>query len=127
MAMFDTDVLIWVQRGSEKAAALVEKTEERCISVITLMELLQGALGKTQHRYVKEFLEKYDFRVLPLGENIGYRASIYIEEYALGHGLRVADALIAATAVEHNEALLSSNKKHYQIITELNLTVFKPA
>ncbi len=125
MAMFDTDVLIWLQRGQETAATLVENTEGRCISIITLMELLQGASNKSQHRYVKEFFEEYNFRVLPLTENIGHRASIYIEEYSLGHGLRVADALIAATAVENNQELISSNKKHYQIVSELKLIPFK--
>jgi len=39
--LFDTDVLIFVQRGNIKAAALVEDAGKRYISTQTYMELLQ--------------------------------------------------------------------------------------
>jgi len=44
--LFDTDVLIFVQRGNIKAAALIENAEQRCISTQTYMELLQSHLQK---------------------------------------------------------------------------------
>lgn len=68
----------------------------------------------------------FDFIVLPLTENIGHRALIYIEEYALSHGLRAGDAIIAATAAENSMALVSGNAKHFKPIKELKLKVFKP-
>lgn len=49
-----------------------------------------------------------------------------IEEYALGSGLRSGDAIIAATAVENNLPLVSSNVKHFRIIKDLTLISFKP-
>jgi predicted nucleic acid-binding protein len=124
--LFDTDILIWIQRGNHRAAALVEGEEERCISVLTYMELLQGAREKRQHELILDFLREYSFRILPLSENIGHRAAIYIEEYSLSHGLRAGDAMIAATATENGLTLCTTNARHYRPIKELKLRVFKP-
>lgn len=124
--IFDTDIFIWVQRGNEKAAKLMENEEERYLSLQTYMELLQGATNKSQHKQIKDFLSTFGFAVLPLTENIGHRASIYVEEYTLSSGLRAADALIAATAVEHNMTLASSNTKHFKAIKDLQLRAFRP-
>jgi predicted nucleic acid-binding protein len=63
---------------------------------------------------------------LPITENIGHRASIYIEEYTLSSGIRSGDAIIAATAVENNLILASSNSKHFKVVKELQLKIFKP-
>jgi predicted nucleic acid-binding protein len=38
----------------------------------------------------------------------------------------MTDALIAATAVENSLPLCSSNRKHFNPISELELKVFKP-
>ena len=124
--IFDTDIFIWAQRGNEKAAKLMEKSEVRCLSIQSFMELLQCARDKKQHKYIKDFLTSFDFLVLPFTENIGHRASIYIEEYTLASGLRSGDAIIAATAVENNLPLATSNVKHFKMIKELKLKSFKP-
>jgi len=124
--IFDTDIFIWIERGNKKAAMLMEKTEEKFLSIQTYMELLQCAKNKTQHKYVKDFLNSFGFIVLPLTENIGHRASIYVEEYTLSSGIRSSDAIIAATAIENNMTLSSSNVKHFKVIKELELKIFKP-
>lgn len=124
--IFDTDIFIWVQRGNQKAARLIDNADKRLLSIQTYMELLQGAKDRKQHKYTKQFITDLNFIVLPLTENIGHRALIYIEEYTLTSALRSADAIIAATAVENNMQLVSSNTKHFKPIKELQLMVFKP-
>ncbi len=124
--LFDTDILVFVQRGHEKAAQLIEEAENRFISVQTYMELLQDAQNKQQHTLILAFLNDFSFRVLPLNENIGKRAAIYVEEYSLSHNVRAGDSIIAATAVENNMTLITANKKHFKPIKELSLSVFKP-
>jgi predicted nucleic acid-binding protein len=125
--IFDTDIFIWIQRGNQKAAHLLEAaTSERCLSIQTYMELLQGAENKRQHDYIRRFIKDFGLRTLPFTENIGHRAAIYIEEYALSCGLRSADAIIAATASEYNLTLCTGNAKHFKPIHDLELVLFKP-
>ena len=124
--IFDTDIFIWTQRGNHKAVTSMENSSERSLSIQTYMELLQCAADKKQHQFIKDFLTVFGFNVLPLTENIGHRASIYIEEYTLSNGIRAGDAIIAATAVENNLPLVTSNIKHFKMIKELRLKQFKP-
>jgi predicted nucleic acid-binding protein len=124
--IYDTDILIWVQRGNEKAAKLIDKDEEKYLSIQSYMELLQGAKNKMHHKYVKDFISEFEFSILPLTENIGHRALIYIEEHALSSNMRSGDAIISATAVENNMTLVSSNIKHFKVVKELELKAFKP-
>src|SRR5579872_7098762 len=126
MMLFDTDILIWIEKGNTKAAQLVNSADIRKLSIYTFMELLQGARNKAEQKSIKDFLSDYQFEILPLNENIGHRAAIYIGEYGLSGGMRAGDALIAATATEHNLVLASSNKKHFKCIHDLQLKVFTP-
>ena len=124
--IFDTDIFIWVQRGNQNAARLIDNAEDRYLSIQSYMELLQGAKNKQQHKNVKDFISDFGFSVLPLSENIGHRALIYVEEYALSSGMRAGDAIMAATAVENNLPMASSNAKHFKMVKELQLHTFKP-
>jgi len=123
--IYDTDVLIWFVRGNEKAARVFEKDPEKSISVQSYMELLQGARDQAEQEHLKDFIFTYDFAVLPLTENVGHRALIYVEEYALSSGMRSADALIAATAVENHAVLCTGNSRHFKAIKDLRLKAFR--
>lgn len=124
--IFDTDIFIWVQRGNSKAAALIDGAKDRYLSVQTYMELLQCATDKQQQRLVKRFISNFNFSVLPLTENIGHRALVYVEEYGLSSGMRAGDAIIAATASENGMPLMSGNAKHFKVVKELDLKIFRP-
>jgi predicted nucleic acid-binding protein len=124
--LVDTDVLIWALRGSEKAAQALDEAERRAISVVTYMELLQGAQDKREVTSIKSFLADLRFQMLPLTENIGLRGSIYMEEYGLTVAMSMADALIAATAVENHEPMLTANQRHYKPVRELEIQLFRP-
>lgn len=124
--LFDTDIFIRIQRGNREAARLVERDVDRLLSVLTYMELLQCAQNRRQHDNTKQFVKDFGFRTLPLTENIGHREAVYVEEYSLTHGLRAADAVIAATAAEHSLVLCSTNAKHFRPIRELKLKIFRP-
>jgi len=124
--LYDTDVLIWVFRGNAKAARLIDQDADRSLSVVSFMELLQGAVDRGETRLIRDFLKECAIANLPLTENIGHRASIYMEEFGLSSGLRVADALIAATAAENHFPLCTGDHRHFRLIRELKLSVFRP-
>ena len=123
--LFDTDVLIWAFRGNPRAAAAIDKADRLELSVVSYMELIQSSRDKKDLRLARAFLADLGFHILPLTEDIGHRASVYLEEYALKSGIGIYDALIAATAVENRARLCSGNARHYRAIAELELQVFR--
>jgi predicted nucleic acid-binding protein len=124
--LFDTDVIIWALRGNARAAAAVDRADSLELSVVSYMELVRGTRDKRELHATKTALTNLDFQMLPLSENIGYRASVYLEEYALKSNLGIPDAMIAATAVESRQPLCTANAKGYRVIAELALKVFRP-
>jgi hypothetical protein len=123
--LFDTDVVIWALRGNKRAAAAIDKAGRLELSVVSYMELVQGARDKNDLRLLRSYLADVGFHILPLTEDIGHRASVYMEEFTLKSGITIPDTLIAATAVENGVRLCSANAKHYRILTELELHVFR--
>ena len=124
--IFDTDVLIWAARGSSPAARVIDATLDRAVSVVSLMELLQGARSKLEARRIRQSVRGLQFRVLPLSESIGANAAALVEQHALSHGIQVTDALIAATAMEAGEPLCTANVKHFRPLRNLTLIAFRP-
>jgi predicted nucleic acid-binding protein len=49
-----------------------------------------------------------------------------IDEHALSDGVQLADALIAATALEHDLTLLTGNQRHFTAIVQLKIERFNP-
>ena len=90
------------------------------------MELIKGARDKRELLSIRRYLNDIGFRIVPICENISHRALIYMEEHALKSGMNMADALIAATAVVNTLSLCTANDKHYKVISDLQLSVFRP-
>jgi len=125
--LFDTDVLIWYLRGNRKAGQAIDACADPAISIVTYMEMIQGAHNRDEVRTIRAFLRDLSLRMVPLSENIGHRAVVYLEEYGLKVALGLADSLIAATAVENNLLLVTGNQKHFGVIQDLQIQTFRPA
>ena len=124
--IFDTDVLVWASRGNLRAARTIDAATDRALSIISFMELLQGARSKLETRQIRQSLRQLQFRILPLSETIGATAAAIIEQHALAHGIQVAHALIAATAIEAGHPLCTANVKHFRPISSLSRVAFRP-
>jgi len=124
--VIDSDVLIWYMRGNRNAKAIIDGNMPFKISAVTYMELIQGMRDKRELLLFKEHLKKWSVEILPINERVTARAVCLVEAYALSHSLELADALIAATALEERESLITGNDKHYRCIPNIQLTVFRP-
>lgn len=67
-----------------------------------------------------------DTRIIPLTATVSEKAMLLIDRHALSSGLRLADALIGATALEQDLALFTANVKHFEPIQDLKLERFDP-
>jgi predicted nucleic acid-binding protein len=124
MILIDSDVLIWHTRGHEQAKARLAQIDPWQISTITYLELAQGCRNKEELQRVKRGLALKKTRIIPITPAVCERAMALIDAYALSEGLRLADALIAATAVEHGLILLTGNIKHFSAMQGLSLEAF---
>lgn len=125
--ILDTDVLIWYFRGNARAKNAVEDAIPFSISVVTYMELVQGMKSKDELRVFQKHMQKWNTQIIQIDQSISARAMFYVEEYALSHAMMLADALIAATAVQNNAVLLTGNEKHYKFVPNLLRKKFTPA
>jgi predicted nucleic acid-binding protein len=123
--IFDSDVLIWFLRGDPDAAALVDSEGDHTVSIVSVMEVLQGAKSKPEMKEFNDYLRKRDLHIIPLSASIGDLAAALIEDHALPNGLELADALIAATARETDQVLATGNVRHFRSIPRLELKTFR--
>lgn len=122
LALIDTDILIDLAADLKQAIESIKNLEQGfalMVSAVTVMELTVGCRNKTELRNVEKLLER--FEVIPLNEQVSSVAVDLIKKYRLSHGLLIADALIAATAIANNIPLESKNQRDYKFISGLDL------
>lgn len=124
--IIDTDVLIWYLRGNDAAKRTVEQNIPFSISVVTYMELIQGMINKDEMKKFQKQIRKWNVDIIQIDKEISARAMFYVQEYSLSHSMMLADGIIAATAVQHGEALLTANDKHYKFIPTIECEKFSP-
>ncbi len=116
--LVDTDVLVDLLRGNQKAVALIqEHSANLMLSSIVAAELYAGV--RNNHE-----LEKLDnlisiFKVVPVSIELARAGGLYKRDYQKSHGVGLSDAIIAATADVENADLKTLNTKHYPMIKNL--------
>ena len=124
--LIDSDVLVWLTRGHVGAADRLQALPTWRISTVTYIELAQGCRDKAELARLKTGLAARGTEIVPITPAICQRAVELIDRLALSHGLRLADALIGATAMEHQATLITANVKHFGAIEGLDIEAFKP-
>ena len=118
--LIDTDVLIDYLRGSEPAGKFLEGLEgDLLMSAISVAELFTGARGLEELAALDQFM--LAFEVIPVDERMARQGGILRQEYHPSHGVGLADALIAASAMESGAELLTLDKRHYPMVGQVRV------
>jgi len=121
----DTDILIDAGRGIGEAVACLQEIERNsslAASIVTQMELIIGCRNKAELSEVEKFLRR--FQILKITEPVSDVAVDLLRQFRLSHGLLIADALLAATALVHHAPFISKNQRDYRFIANLDLQAY---
>jgi predicted nucleic acid-binding protein len=106
-ALFDTNILIDYLAGIESAEVEINRYRDRCVSVITWIEVLVGARPGDEADVVELFLR--DFRVVDLTRSVA-REAIAIRRVKR---MRLPDAIVLASARAESALLVTRNTKDF--------------
>ena len=120
----DTDVLVDFLRGQPKAVALIRARAERIVlSAIVVAELYAGVRGEDEESALDAFVGL--FKVVPVSPALARAGGLLRRDYAKSHGVRLADAIVAATAQAERADLLTLNVRHYPMFNGLRPAYMK--
>jgi len=126
MMLVDTDVLIWYLRGDKRALEAIESLPSFSVSVVTYMDLVEGMRNPQELAALRRSLKDWNTEVLYIDEEISIKAMFLVERHFLSNSLRLADALIASTALSNRIPVLTANDKHYKVVSQLDIEIFRP-
>ena len=114
--VIDSNILIDAMNGIVDAVAFLAEQQVTGIqiSVVSAMELIAGCRNKTEMTELQRFFQRCT--LLPITATISQIAFQLMESFYLSHGLILPDALIAATALEHDLTLYTRNIRHFRMI-----------
>jgi predicted nucleic acid-binding protein len=118
--LLDTDILVEYLRGRREAVEYLEGlSTDLHVSVISVAELFAGVRDDEEERSLKQFL--LAFTALSVTEKVARLGGLYRRDYRPSHGTGLADALIAATAEENGFDLVTFNRRHFPMLSEVTV------
>jgi tRNA(fMet)-specific endonuclease VapC len=128
--LLDTNIIIYSLKNDKNVQAKFREYEKipKCISIITYGELLYGAKKSEQaeKNCAKIYRIRSLFPVVPIDLPIIEAFSELKSKYGkIGITIDDFDLLIAATALTHNQILVTNNTKHFTKIKEITLENWK--
>lgn len=121
MILCDTNILIEFYKNNRQIKDSLRQIglQNLAVSVITVAELYYGAIDKAELRKIKKHLAL--LHQIPVTKDVSIRFLELLQNYALSHRPGIPDALIAATALDHDLPLYTLNAKDFRFIPDLQL------
>jgi predicted nucleic acid-binding protein len=111
-------VLVDYLRGRAEAVTYLESlTEQLATSAITVAELYAGVRDGAERTRLDAFLSAFD--VVAVEHEIALKGGLYRRDYGKSHHTGLGDALIAATAEVQGATLVTLNKKHFPMLSNV--------
>lgn len=124
MIIADSDVLIQVLRGDEKARDRLEELIVKTGGGIFITPIQTAEIHAGMKPKEKILTEKLlnAFSLIPIDQKAGEIAGDLLRRYAPSHGITLADALIAAAAIKMDFHLWTRNRRHYPMFSNNDFT-----
>ena len=130
--LIDTSLFIAIERKAQQPGALLEQfgSEPVAISAITASELLHGvhraetaSRRERRERFIGTILDSLSILPFTL-ETARVHAAIWADLVKHGVIIGAHDILIGATALTHGLTLVTTNRRHFERIDGLKLSVW---
>jgi hypothetical protein len=113
--LIDSDIVIEVLRARDQVilaqwSALADSPAPILVSPINVAEVGAGAFAHELQIITRFFAP---LTCVAIDQQIGQLTGEYLRQYGKSHNVQIADALIAASAVQNQAALWTRNRKHY--------------
>ena len=119
--LVDTDVWIDFLRGVPEAVDFVEQLPDVVsISAVSVAELYAGVREGKDREVLGDLLTS--LKVLDLNDVGAAHGGLIRRDFGKSHGVGLSDALIAATALQHDCQLFTLNIKHYPALPKAQVT-----
>ena len=123
MVVLDTNIVIDHLRQTNRGDTALMRAaecfgeEKLALSVVSIQELYEGLSTRDRNKEAHLLATIALLHILPYTYNIAQRAGEIARD--LKGSIELADAAIAATAIEYEAKLLTLNKKHFRSIDSL--------
>ena len=118
--LLDTDVLIDYLRGSDPAVRYFAEAQERLlISAVSVAELYAGVKGEAEEIQLADFIAS--FEIAEIDFPTARQGGLFRNQYFRSHGVGLADALIAASAIRCAACLITLNQKHFPMLSDVEV------
>lgn len=129
-SLLDTDILSEIIKRANpriitKANTYLSQFEKYTISVITVMEIVEGWQKRQQEQRLQQFLtilNSQEILSFDLAESV-LAGKIYADLETTGKRIGYPDCMIAAIAICHDLTLVTGNLSHYQRIQDLGYSL----
>lgn len=117
--LIDTDILVDYLRGRDAAIRWLDGLSwPRYVSTITVAELYAGVRDGEERPRLDDFVETFSH--VGIDTQTARDAGLVLRQYQKSHGIGLADAVIAASAIALNLTLVTHNRKHFPMLERVH-------